>query len=61
MQISSIALQSLKTPYLKPLNKPKNNEFKNENRYTSTSLPLGFNTSYNINFTSYNSIACLYF
>lgn len=55
MQVSSIALQSLKTPYLKPLNKPKNNEFKNENCYASTSLPLGFNTSYNINFTSWTN------
>ena len=54
MQISSIALQSLKTPYLKPVdNKPKNVLAQNNGQYSSTSLPLGFNTSYKINFTAW--------
>lgn len=55
MQISSIALQSLKATHLNPLNnKPKNNEVsKNANFTNSTTLPIGFNTSYNINFTSW--------
>ncbi|MBR3604462.1 MAG: hypothetical protein IKL52_00360 [Candidatus Gastranaerophilales bacterium] len=55
MQISSIALQSLKTPYLKPVgNKPKNALAQNNSQH-GTSLPIGFNTSYNINFTAWTN------
>ena len=55
MQISSIALQSLKTPYLKPVNNKPKNALAQNNSQHGTSLPIGFNTLYNINFTAWTN------